>query len=288
MPRGDQEGRRAAVALHAGDVEPGLRVPQLRLAMRADSAAGVQVRVDQRCERGRRLDRGVQAETHLAQEGEVGAETGGHDQAVRPHYRHPTPLPPGDGQRAICLRDAVDEERREGGDGARLHQRLGAGAEFAPTCQPVRRTAAEAHAGQRAPEGPEHAGAGRGPRQLDEVEHGVHRRVPGPDDERRPPGVPGVVRPERVGRHGGEQRVVHDLHEPDQPGQEPGRGHAGPEQRGRRQRHRPPPRAGRSPPAAGRHAARRGRARRCWRLLRAARGASFRSSPCNVLAAVAR
>ena len=52
-----QEGRRAAVGLHAGEVEAGLGLGQLARAVRAHRAAAVQVGIDQRRQRGRAFER---------------------------------------------------------------------------------------------------------------------------------------------------------------------------------------------------------------------------------------
>ena len=77
-----QEGRRAAVALHADDVDALVGVGELVDAVRRHRAAGVQVGVDQRSERARRLDAVVEVEPQLGQQREVGAEAGGGDHLV--------------------------------------------------------------------------------------------------------------------------------------------------------------------------------------------------------------
>ena len=63
-----QERRCAAVALHAHDVDARIRVRELIDSVRRDRAARVQVGVDQRSKRARRLDAVVELEPQLAQQ----------------------------------------------------------------------------------------------------------------------------------------------------------------------------------------------------------------------------
>ena len=72
---GHQEGRRAPVGLGADDEEAWLGMGQFLDAMRRHGAAGVDIRVDQRRKRGRRLDGGIEAKAQFAQEREVRPET---------------------------------------------------------------------------------------------------------------------------------------------------------------------------------------------------------------------
>ena len=77
-----QERRRAAVGLHAGEVETVLRLGELGRTVRVDGAAGVHVGVDQRCELRRRRQDRVEVETDLGQPGQVGSEPGDDDDLV--------------------------------------------------------------------------------------------------------------------------------------------------------------------------------------------------------------
>ena len=77
-----QERRRAAVALHAHHEDALVGVAELVDAVRRHRAARVQVRVDQRSERSRRLDAVVEVEPQLAEQREVGPEAGRGDHLV--------------------------------------------------------------------------------------------------------------------------------------------------------------------------------------------------------------
>ena len=77
-----QEGRCAAVGLHAGEVEAGLVLCQFARAVRPHGAAAVLVRIDQRRQRHRAFDRGIKLDAKLAHEVQVRPETGRHDQFV--------------------------------------------------------------------------------------------------------------------------------------------------------------------------------------------------------------
>ena len=77
-----QERRRAAVGLHAGEVEAGLGLRQLARAMRTHRAAAVQIGIDQRRQDGRAFERRVERDAQLAQEGQIRPEAGCDDQLV--------------------------------------------------------------------------------------------------------------------------------------------------------------------------------------------------------------
>ncbi|KAG5725316.1 hypothetical protein E4T56_gene8649, partial [Termitomyces sp. T112] len=69
-----EEGRRAAIGLHAGEIEARLVMGELACTVRTHRAAAVLVGIDQRRESDRRLDRRIEPQTQLGQEREVGAE----------------------------------------------------------------------------------------------------------------------------------------------------------------------------------------------------------------------
>jgi hypothetical protein len=66
----------APVALHADHVQAGLGGGEFSGAVRRDGSAGVDIGVDQRGELARRLQDGIQVETDLGQQGQVGPEAG--------------------------------------------------------------------------------------------------------------------------------------------------------------------------------------------------------------------
>ena len=55
---------------------------EFRDAVRRDGAAGMEVGIDQRRELRRRLHRRVEVDAQLAQERQIGAEAGRHDDAI--------------------------------------------------------------------------------------------------------------------------------------------------------------------------------------------------------------
>src|SRR5690242_10025287 len=76
MPGREKEGRRAAVALDAGDEESLLGMRQLRRAMRPNRAAAMEVRVDEWPDRAAALKPRIEREPDFAHEREVGPEAG--------------------------------------------------------------------------------------------------------------------------------------------------------------------------------------------------------------------
>ena len=159
----------------------------------------MQVGIDQRCQRRRRLNRGVQAKPHLAQERQVRPEPGCDDHAVGQHCRCTPVPPPGDGQHAICIRDPVDQEGSQRRHDTAFDQPLRPRTKFAALGEAVARTAAEVHRTEGAAKGPQDAGAWCALRQIAKIEHRIHRRMPGADDERGVAGIDVALRGEHVG-----------------------------------------------------------------------------------------
>ena len=80
VSRGEEECRRATVALHAREEEVRSRAAELGESVRLDGAAAVHVRVDERREPSRGLDDVVELEADLTEHVEVRPEPGGvHD-----------------------------------------------------------------------------------------------------------------------------------------------------------------------------------------------------------------
>ena len=65
-----QESRRATVRFHASEIEAWLILHEFARAVRPHRAAAMLVRIDQRRERGRGFDRGIEADAQLADEGQ--------------------------------------------------------------------------------------------------------------------------------------------------------------------------------------------------------------------------
>ena len=84
----EQERRRAAVALHADDVEILFGMRELAGAVRTHRAAAVFVGIDQRSERRGHSSHGSSAEPHFRQHLEIGTEAGADDRPRR--HRRPT------------------------------------------------------------------------------------------------------------------------------------------------------------------------------------------------------
>ena len=63
IAREQQEGRRAAIALDADRVEAGFGMRQFAMTVRRHRAAGMQIRIDQRAERFRAFEPGIEIET---------------------------------------------------------------------------------------------------------------------------------------------------------------------------------------------------------------------------------
>jgi hypothetical protein len=82
MPGRQQEGRRAAVRLHADQEQPRLRLRQLEGAVRAHRAAGMLVRVDQRRQGLRAVERRIEVGAQLRQEAGVRLQAGRHDHRI--------------------------------------------------------------------------------------------------------------------------------------------------------------------------------------------------------------
>ena len=113
-----QEGRRAPVALHADNVDAGVGVRELVDAVRRHRPARVQVGVDQRRQRARRLDAIVELQAQLAQQRQIGPEAGRRDDLVDDH-RPPTV----DHHHTITIAsDALGLKGRDELDGAVVHQ----------------------------------------------------------------------------------------------------------------------------------------------------------------------
>ena len=109
---GQKEGRRTAVALHANQEQARLGLGELGGAVRAHGPARVLVGVDQRRQRPRALQRRVEVEAQLGQEGEIGPQPGRHHQLVGLDRQALTLGLSGDQERII--RSATDLVRREG------------------------------------------------------------------------------------------------------------------------------------------------------------------------------
>ena len=77
-----QEGRRAAIALDADRIEAGLRMRELAMAVRRHRAAGMHVRIDQRTERLGAFEPGIEIETQLARQRQIGPLSGGGDDPI--------------------------------------------------------------------------------------------------------------------------------------------------------------------------------------------------------------
>ena len=82
VSRQHQEGWRAAVGFHAGEIEARLVLRQFPRAVRPHGAAAMFVRIDQRRQRDRALDGRVEPDAQFAHEIQLGAKTRGHDEFV--------------------------------------------------------------------------------------------------------------------------------------------------------------------------------------------------------------
>ena len=140
-----QEGRRAAVALHADDVDALVGVGELLDAVRRHRAARVHVRVDQRSERARCLDAVVEVEPQLGQQREVGAEAGGGDHLVGDQRTGAV----AELQPAVALGDVAGVEAGDQLEGAVVDQAADGLAERAACGQLVGAAAAELVARRR-------------------------------------------------------------------------------------------------------------------------------------------
>ena len=139
MPGREQESRRAAVALHAGDEEIGLRMRQLIRAMRANRAAAVQIGIDQRADAAGAFEPRIERQPYLPQHRKVRPESGRDDDLIdresRPVRRHDRPRCAG---AALSRRDLRDAERRQHLDRAAFDQMRAPGcrARRAPATRP--------------------------------------------------------------------------------------------------------------------------------------------------------
>ena len=179
-----QERRRAAVALHADHVDARVGVAELVDAVRRHRAARVQVRVDERSERARRLDAVVEVEPQLA---EQRRGRGGSPSRRSPRRRR--------------SRRSPSRERRPGRRRSRTARVWKPPTQLdravrRPARGPSRRARRARAAGRRRRR--RTCGPGAAPRiaqtisvarlgvaQRDEVEDRVERRVAAADDERR-------------------------------------------------------------------------------------------------------
>ena len=153
------------------DVEARLGVRELVVAVRRHGAAGVQVGVDQRRERARRLDAVVELEAQLAQQRQVGPEAGGDDHLVGTSRRVAVVADQRPSRPDARVVEAGDELDRAVVDEAADRR-----AERAARGQPVVAAAAEVQSAARAADRPDDPVPGRFA-QRDEVEHGVDGRV---------------------------------------------------------------------------------------------------------------
>ena len=151
-----EEGRRAAIGLRADDVEAGFGMRELGRSVRRHRAAGMQVGIDQRRQRRRRLDRRVERHPQLAQHAKIRPEAGrDHDpidkqrhRAARDPRRHPKPV-------AVC-RNALRREGREHLESPRLDRAPGRQPERPALGQLVIDPAAEQPVEPVAPQRPGH------------------------------------------------------------------------------------------------------------------------------------
>jgi CarD family transcriptional regulator len=174
-----QESRCAAVSLHAGDVEARLWMGELTGAMRADGTATMLVRVDQRGERRRTIERGIEAEAELGEHSEVGPETRRHDELVGDQVTRARGRAAGNSQSSVGLRYVRDTE-------AGLHAQLALGhepgerrAELTSRRELVVGAAAERLVGTFSAQEPDHDGVGRLAGKLSKIDEGADRRMAG-------------------------------------------------------------------------------------------------------------
>jgi hypothetical protein len=70
------------VAGHSGKEQTGVRLLEFEGTMRSDGATGVGVRVDERRQHPRAVERWIQVKASLAQDGQVGSQPGSHHHLV--------------------------------------------------------------------------------------------------------------------------------------------------------------------------------------------------------------
>ena len=211
-----QERRRAAVALHADDIDTGIGVGELVDPVRRHRAARVQVGIDQRRQRAGRLDAIVEVEPQLAQQLEIRAEAGGGDHLVGDDLA----LTISEHQRAVTRPDRAGLKAGRQCDRAVLDERADRGAERTPRRQLVRSAAAVLATRSAAADRPHDLRRGLGLAQCDEVQEHVERRVPAADHDDAPTRIAPPLRAEHVGNPVGDPIGQRGLAAGRQPGAE--------------------------------------------------------------------
>src|SRR3546814_1989158 len=87
MAGGEQEGGRAAIALHADQEQARLGLRELGRAMRPHRAAAMQVGIDQRRQDLRTIERRIEVQAELAEKAQIGPQAGRDHEFVRGNHR---------------------------------------------------------------------------------------------------------------------------------------------------------------------------------------------------------
>jgi hypothetical protein len=224
---GQQEGGGAAVALHPHHHVAGFGVGELGDAVGGHAAAAVDVGVDQRAERGRALQRRLEAQPQLGGDGMVRAEPGGGDHPVGLHLQAAgvgevvaVELVADQPDAVTGQRDGVDAEAGDQLDAAGLDQGGQVGGEPAAGGELVGFGAALADQRPRRGRADRPHDLGRRCRllELGQREQAGGGRVAGADHHHPPAGVAAAVGAEDVGQPVGDPVAGVGLAEGGQPG----------------------------------------------------------------------
>ena len=112
----EQEGRRAPIALDAHRIEAGLGMGELAVAMRRHRAAVMLIRIDQGTQRLGAFEPGIEIETQLARQRQIGPLAGGGDDPI--DRADPTPA-----LRRLAFNDDLPVLFMQRKDGKAGHQR---------------------------------------------------------------------------------------------------------------------------------------------------------------------
>ena len=186
----EQEGRRAPIALDAHRIEAGLGMGELAVAVRRHGAAGMLVRIDQGTQRLGAFEPGIEIETQLARQRQIGALAGGGDDPID----RADPMPAAG---RLAFDDDLPVLLMERDDGEAGHERDAAAlcelADFRPQLAARRQligvaTAIDPHQ-IGAPGRPNERGLRLGIRELRQLQKRIAGGMSGADDQRRHPGI---------------------------------------------------------------------------------------------------